>query len=117
MKENPIMLRQKPYTEEHKANAEKQLAAHVETLKSMGMTEAQIQRNATVKHINGKIRQAKRQLAGIAQLETEIARRAEIKAEKQAAPKIAEPKKKHAPDPAKKKAKKERTVAAGEADE
>lgn len=117
MKENPIMLRKKPYTEEHKATAEKQLAAHVETLKSKGMTEAQIQRNATVKHIKGKIRQVKRQLAGIAKLETEIARSAEIKAEKRAATKTVAPKKKHAPDPAKKKAKKEKPLAAAAADE
>lgn len=117
MKESQIMLRKKPYILEHKASAEKALAAHIETLNSRGVTEPQIQRNGTVKLLKGKIRQATHQLAGIAALEKQIARKAEVKAEKLAAPKISAPKKKQVPDPAKKKAKKERQAAAPEDDE
>jgi hypothetical protein len=114
---NQVMLKRKPYAQEHKATAEKELAAYLETLKSEGMTEAQILRNATVKHIKGKIRQSMHQLTAIEALENQIARKAEVKAEKQAAPKINPPKKKHAPDPLKKKVKKEKPVAAPEDDE
>ncbi|MFH1981618.1 MAG: hypothetical protein ABIL58_07235 [Pseudomonadota bacterium] len=111
------MLRKKTYIEEHKTVAEKQLAVIVETLKAQGMTSAQILRDAKVRHFKGKIRQAKNQLGGIAELEKQIAHAAEIKAEKLAAPKEKQPKKKQAPDPVKKKAKKEKAAAAAEADE
>lgn len=117
MKERRIMLKRKPHILEHKDSAERKLASHIETLKSKGATEAQIQKNGAVKHFKAKIRQATHQLAGIAALEKQIARKAEAKAEKQAAPKISAPKKKHVPDPAKKKAKKERPSAAAEDDE
>jgi hypothetical protein len=111
------MLRKKPYTEEHETVATKHLAARVEALKSKGMTETQIQRDTKVRHFKGKIRQAKHQLAGIVDLEKLIARKAEIKAEKLAAQKTSQPQKQHAPDPAKKKAKKEQKIAAAKADE
>ena len=86
-------------------------------LKSKGMTEKQLQRDAKVRHFKGKIRQAKSQLAGIAELEQLIARKAEIKAEKLAAPKTSQPKKRHVPDPAIKKAKKEKKISVAEAAE
>ncbi len=110
------MLKRKPYVEDHQAAAANQLAARVESLKSEGMTEAQIQRDARVRHFKGKLRQARNQLAGIAELEKLIARKAEIKAEKLAAPKTSPPKKQVAPDPVKKKAKKEKKIAAEQAD-
>ena len=102
------MLRRKPYVEQHKATAENQLAVHQETLKSMGMTETQIKRDSRVRHIKGKIRQAKQQLKGLAELESQIARMAEIKLEKQALKKESQLKKKRAPEPEIKKSKKEK---------
>ncbi|MCB2147680.1 MAG: hypothetical protein KQI81_14480 [Deltaproteobacteria bacterium] len=105
------MLKKKPYIEERKTVTEEQLLGRVETLKSIGMTESQIQRDAQVRHFKGKIRQAKHQLAGILELESQIARKKEIKAEKLAAPKVAPPKKRHAQDPVKKKAKREKQIA------
>ncbi len=106
--------------EQHKKTAENQLAVHEETLKSMGMTEKQIQRDSRFRHIKGKIRQAKQQLAGIAELESQIARMAEIKLEKQALEKGSQPKKRRTPEPEVKKAKKEKKekkMAAAGADE
>lgn len=113
------MLRRKPYVEQHKTTAENQLAVQEETLKSMGMTETQIKRHSRVRHIKGKIRQAKQQLAGIAELEALIARKAEIKIEKQALQKVSPPKKRRAPEPEiqkTKKEKKEKKMAAVRAD-
>jgi hypothetical protein len=114
------MLRRKPYVEQHRTAAENQLAEKEEMLKSMGMTEAQIKRDSQIRHIKGKIRQAKQQLAGLAELESQIARRAEIKIEKQALAKVSQPKKRRAPEPEIKKArkeKKEKRLAAAQADE
>jgi hypothetical protein len=116
MKGNPIMLRKKPYIEDRKTVTEKQLLGRMETLKSTGMTETQIQRDAQVRHFKGKIRQAKHQLAGILELENQISRKKEIKAEKLAAPKVAPPKKRHAQDPVKKKAKREKQIASAAAE-
>lgn len=107
------MLNRKPHIENHKFLAENKLTTRLEDLKSRGMTDLQIQRDSTVKHIRAKVRQAKEQLANIAKLESEIARRAEEKAEKLAAPKIDHPKpKRSAQDSMKKKAKKEKKSAA-----
>ena len=110
------MLRKKPYIEERKTVTEKKLLGRMETLKSVGMTEIQIQRDAQVRHLKGKIRQAKHQLAGISELENQITRMEEIKAEKLAAPKTAPPKKRPAQDPVKKKAKREKQIASAAAD-
>jgi hypothetical protein len=111
------MLRKKPYIEKDKALAEKRLAARLEILKSEGMTDAQIRRDATARHFQGEIRRAKGRLASIAELEKLMARKADIKAEKLAAPKVDPPRKRHAADPAKKKARMARKPAAVEADE
>ena len=102
------MLRRKPYVEQHKATAENQLAEKEETLKSMGMTETQIKRDSRVRHIKGKIRQAKQQLTGLAELESQIASMAEIKLEKQALKKVSQPKKRRAAEPEIQKTKKEK---------
>jgi hypothetical protein len=102
------MLRRKPYVEQHKTTAENQLADKVATLKSMGMTETQIKRDSRVRHIKGKIRQANQQLKGLAELESQIARMAEIKIEKQALKKESQPKKRRAPEPEIQKTKKEK---------
>ncbi len=106
------MLNKKPYIENHRKLAESKLFARLEFLKSKGMTAVQIQRDAKVKHHKAKIRQAKYQLATIAKLESQIARKAETKAKKLAAAKTDHPKPKQSePDPAKKRPKKEKKPA------
>lgn len=104
------MMRKKPYIQEHKTTAEKQLAERVQTLQAEGVTEGTIRRDTQVRHYRGKIRQATQQLAGIAELEKQMAHKAEIKAEKMALPKTEPPKKRHSANPEMKKIKKERKV-------
>jgi len=111
------MLNKKPYIENHKNLAERKLAARLETLKSNGVTDIQIQRDANVKHYKAEIRQARYQLADIAKLESQIAQKADIKAKKLAAPKVEPPRHKRASsDPEKKRAKKEKKIAAATAE-
>jgi len=111
------MLNKKPHIENHKNLAESKLAARLEILKSRGMTAVQVQRDATVKHFKAEIRKARYRLADITTLESEIARRAEIKAKKLAAPKADHPKHKRSDsDPEKKRVKKEKKVAAATAE-
>ena len=111
------MLNRKPYVLDHKNLAERKLAARLEMLKSKGLTDLQIKRDPQLRHYQAAVRKAKLQLAGIAKLESEIARKAEIKAEKSAAPKTDEPKpKKSGSQPAGKKARKEKKTAAAAVD-
>ena len=111
------MLNRKPYIENHKNLAESKLATRLEILKSRGMTPVQIQRDATVKHFRAEIRKARYQLADIATLESQIAQRAEIKAKKLAAAKTDQPQhKRSGSDPEKKRAKKEKKLAAATAE-
>ena len=86
-------------------------------LKSKGMSAMQMQRDTTVRHYKGEIRQAKERLSNISELEKSIARKVEIKAEKLAAPKVDHPRKRHVADPDKKKARMERKLATVEVDE
>lgn len=111
------MLRKRPYIEKDKAQAEKRLSTRLEALQSEGVPEAQIRRDTLVRHFKGEIRRAKCRLASISELEELMARKAEIKAEKLATPKVHPPKKRHAADPIKKKARMDRKQAAVEADE
>lgn len=111
------MLRKKPYIEQDKAVAEKHLAVRLEMLKSKGMSIMQIQRDATVRHYKGEIRQAKERLSSIAESEKLMASKAEIKAEKLAAPKVNPPRKRHVADPVKIKARRERKLATVKVDE
>lgn len=110
------MLKKKPDIERHKKDAEAQMAARVGLLQAEGMSDAQIQRDAKVRHFKGKIRQTRYQLTEIVKLEKMLAQRAEAKAEKRSERKPDQPKKKAKPDPAKKKAKQERKMAVTEAD-
>jgi len=111
------MLNRKPYVENHKNLAESKLVARLEFLKSKGMTAVQIQRDATVKHIKAKMRKARNQLADIAKLESQIAQKAEIKAQKLAAPKTDPPKhKRSVSDPEKKRAQRAKKLAAATAE-
>ena len=102
------MLKQKPAIERHKRDAEAQLAERVETLRAKGMEDARIQRDATVRHLKGKIRQARYQLAEIVALEALIVRKQEAKAARLSNRQIDQPRKKRPADPAKKKARQER---------
>jgi hypothetical protein len=117
MKENRIMLSKKPYFENHKDLAAGKLAARLEFLKTKGMPDERIQKDPTVKHFKAEIRKAKYQLADIAKLESQIARQAEIKAQKLTAPKTDPPKHKRSEsDPTKKRAKREKKLAAAAAE-
>ena len=111
------MLSKKLYFENHKDLAAGKLAARLEFLKTKGMPDERIQKDPTVKHFKAEIRKAKYQLADIAKLESQIARQAEIKAQKLTAPKTAPPKHKRSEsDPTKKRAKREKKLAAAAAE-
>lgn len=111
------MLNKKPYIENHKSQAESKLKLRLQFLKSEGMTALQIKRDPQVKHYKAEIRKAKYQLTDIAKLESQIAQKAELKANKLAAPKTDQPKhERSAPDPMKKRAKREKKLAAAEAE-
>ena len=106
------MMRKKPYIEKEKELAEKRLSVLLETLRTGGMSDSQMQKDATVKHLKGGIRRAKYRLGCIAELEKQMDRKREIKAEKSAAVKTNQPKKRRAEGPAKKKSKADRKSAA-----
>lgn len=111
------MLNKKPYIENHKKDAESRLAARLEFLKTKGMPAERIQKDSTVKHFRAEIRNANRQLSDIGKLELQIAEKAELKAKKLAAGKEEHLKhKRSAADPMKKRAKKEKKLAAAAAE-
>jgi hypothetical protein len=111
------MLNKKPYIENHKHLAEGKLAARLELLKSQGKTAVQIKRDPTVRHFRAEARAARNQLADIAKLESQIARKAEVKAQKLAAPKADHPQSKRSgSDPEKKRAQREKKLAAAKAE-
>lgn len=106
------MLSKKAAIEGRRSDAEVKLAARVDRLRSNGMTDAQIQRDAAVRHYRGKIRQARSQLARIEQVEAMNARQADAKTAKQAARKLDSPRKKRPTDPAKQQMRQAREKAA-----
>ena len=108
------MLSKKRSIENHKQEAEKLLTERTTALQTQGVDAARIQRDARVRHLKGRLRQAKHQLADIAALEAMLAQRAEKKAAKLAAPKVDPPKKRSAPNPAKREARQARRKAADE---
>ena len=111
------MLSKKPHFENHKTQAGSMLAARLEILKSKGISDLQIKKDAKVKHYRAEIRKARSQLADIAKLEAQIVQKAETKAAKLAAPKIDHAKpKRSSSDQEKKRAKRERKHAAAEAE-
>ena len=111
------MMRKKPYIEKEKALVEKRLSVLLETLKTKGMSDTQIQHAASVRHLKGEIHRAKYRLSCISELEKQMVRKREIKAEKDAAPKVDQPKKRRAEGPAKKKSRTERKLDVAEAEE
>jgi hypothetical protein len=107
------MMKKKPYIEDHKKNARRKLTVLKEILKARGMSPEQIQKDPKARHYRAQIRQADYRLAEIAKLEAQMAHKAEIKAQKLAAPKTDAPKKNRKPvDPAHKRAKREKKIAA-----
>ena len=112
------MLNKKPYIENHKSYAQSRLAARLEFLRAKGTPDERIKKDATVRHFRAEIRKAIYQLADLAKLELQIAQKAEVKAQKLAAPKPEHVKpKRSAADPMKKRAKKEKKIAAVAAEE
>ena len=106
------MLKRKPYIEKHKKAAETELQYRLQILKSKGMSETQIQRDAKIKHYKAEIRQANHQLAEIGQMEASIRQKAELKARKSAELKNDHPKsKRSAPMTGKKWLKREKKLA------
>ena len=107
------MLNRKPTIERHQKAAEKKLAARLEKLTSKGMTDRQIKRDPKLRHFEAQVRKAKLQLAGIVKLEAQIAKKAEIRAQKAATPKTDEAKpKKSSAESKNKKARREKKAAA-----
>ena len=110
------MSNKKPNIEVRKELAAKRLSARTESLKTKGMSAGQIDRDPKVKQLKADVRKANMQLTNIAKNEKQIARMAETKAEKLAAPKTDRPKQKKAGEaPAKKKSKKPKKADAGAA--
>ena len=111
------MLNRKPYIENQKKHAQTRLTARLEFLRTKGMPAERIRRDPTVKHFKAEIRRANCQLADIAKLELQIAEKTEIKAKKLAARKADHPKhNRSAADPMKKRAKREKKLAAAAAE-
>jgi hypothetical protein len=107
------MLNRKPQIEAHKKAAEENLAARLELLKSQGLDDGRIQKDAKVKQFRALVRKAKHQLAGIAAMTSLVEEKTETKARKAAAAKAPRQETKKAPKAAApKKPKKERKPAA-----
>ena len=109
------MLRKKPHILSHLETARNQLSERIAALAARGMTDTQIQRDSKVKHYKGEMRQARHQLAVIAGIESRNAEKTEIKTRKKDAAQTELPRRKRGvPEPAGKKAKKEKKAAAVE---
>ena len=109
------MLNKKPHIENHKHLAESKLAARLELLKSQGKSAVPIKRDPTARHFRAEARTARNHLADIAKLESQIARKAEVKAQKLAAPKADHPKRKPpGSNPDNKRARREKKLSAKE---
>jgi len=85
------MLHRKPHIESHLRSTEKLLAEHLKLLTTNGEDSERIIKNSQVRHLKAKIRQAKKQLATIASLETQMAEKVETRTRKEAAAKSEEP--------------------------
>ena len=87
-----MTLHKKPYIENKKEAAVKKLALRLEALKAQGLDETTIQKDTAVRQIKAAIRQAKHQMARIAEIEALDRKKAEAREEKRNAPKVAPPK-------------------------
>jgi hypothetical protein len=106
-------LKAKIYVENQKKTAEEKLATRLAVLNEKGLDKAAVQRDAVFKKIRADIRKANYRLAAIAAQQKLNAERAKAKADKLAAPKVAQekskPTAKKTADKAEKKSKKEKT--------
>ena len=111
------MLNRKHFIEDHRKAAEGKLAARLESLKTKGLNDKLIQKDAKIKQYKAEIRKAKHQMAGIAAMEALTREKAETKAQKAAAAKAPRQEPKKAPkSTAPKKPKKERKAATAESE-
>jgi hypothetical protein len=109
------MLNRKSQIEAHKKAAEENLAARLELLKTQGLDDGRIQKDAKVKQFRALARKAKHQLAGIAAMTALMEEKSETKVRKAAAAKEPRQQTKKAAKPAApKKPKKERKPVAEE---
>lgn len=112
------MLHRKPHIENHLKSAEGQLAGRIELLTTNGVEPKRIKKDNTVKFLEAKIRQAKKQLGSIENLKKELAANAEARIQKMEAAKAekmdAKPKKKDKTAPPAKKRNKPRSAEEGE---
>ena len=81
-----MTLHKKPYIENKKEAAVKKLALRLEALKAQGLDEATIQKDTAVRKIKAAIRQAKHQMARIAEIEELDRKKAAAREEKRNAP-------------------------------
>ena len=91
-KERQMTLHKKPFIENKRESATKRLALRLEALKAQGLDTRAIQKDAVVRQIKGAIRQAKRQMARIAEIEALDRKKAETRDQKRDTPKIVRPK-------------------------
>ena len=82
-----MTLHRKPYIENKKEAAARKLALRLEALKAQGVDERTIQKDAAVRQIKAAIRQAKRQMDRIAEIEALDLKKAEAREQKRNAPK------------------------------
>jgi len=87
-----MTLHKKPYIENKKEASVKKLSLRLEALKTQGLDEKTIQKDTTVRQIKAAIRQARHQMARIAEIEALDRKKAEAREEKRNAPKEAQPK-------------------------
>ncbi len=82
-----MTLRRKPDIENKREAAARKLAIRLEALKAQGVDERTIHKDAAVRQIKAAIRQAKRQMDRIAEMEELDQRKAEAREQKRNAPK------------------------------
>lgn len=87
-----MTLHKKPHIENKREAAARKLALRLEALRVQGIDERTIQKDAAVRQIKAAIRQAKRQMDRIAEIEALDRKKAEAREQKRNAPKEARPK-------------------------
>jgi len=92
-----MTLHKKPHIENKKEASVKKLALRLEALKAQGLDEKTIQKDGAVRKIKAAIRQAKHQMARIAEIEALDRKKAQAREEKRNAPQETRPKAKRGP--------------------
>jgi len=104
-----MTLHKKPHIENKKEASVKKLALRLEALQAQGLDEKTILKDSVVRQIKATIRQAKHQMARIAEIEALDRKKVEAREEKRNAPKETRPKAKKSPQgESNRKAKKEK---------